>query len=106
MNMNTKTKEEAIAAYATMSKEYADTIDKATELLDDLFNIDSSDAPVAKRRAKRKPVAQKLQMMEAKLNGMSEDYIQVAGLAMYHGHLINMELLRLAVLRLKRLRTA
>lgn len=32
--MNKKTKEEAIAAYATMSKEYADTIDKATELLD------------------------------------------------------------------------
>ena len=45
-------------------------------------------------------------MMESKLNGMSEDFIQVAGLAMYHGHLINMELLRLAVLRLKRLRTA
>ena len=99
--LDTLTKETDYAAYEQALAEVKEAFDICTALLDDLYNIDFGDDPVEKAQAKRKGVESKMLKATQKLDQLSEQFVRITGLAIYHGYKVDMDMLRMADYRVK-----
>ena len=101
IQLDTLTKENVYAAYEQALAEIKEAFDLCTALLDDLYNIDFGNDPVEKARAKRKGVESKMLKETKKLDQLSEQFVRITGLAIYHGYKVDMDMLRMADYRVK-----